>query len=58
MDASEANGFDITALADDLLPNFRNFIDWKVSFPSGNLGIETLVIFLAIDERRTQAIRV
>ena len=58
VDASEANGFDITALADDLLPNFRNFIDWKVSFPSGNLGIETLVIFLAIDERRTQAIRV
>lgn len=55
IDASEANRLDITGLAEYLLPNFHSFFDSNVSFPSGNLGIETLVICLALDERRSQA---
>jgi uridine kinase len=54
IDASGVNELDVTVLADYLLPNFRSFFDSKISFPSGNLGVETLVIFLALDERRGQ----
>ena len=54
IDASEVNELEVTALADYLLPNFQGFFDSTMPFPSGNLGIETLVIFLALDERRGQ----
>ena len=54
VDASETNGSDVSTLANFLLPNLHKSFNLENSFSSGNLGIETLVVLLALDEKRGQ----